>query len=107
MPPIVPEATLVVFAALLAAGGTVGYAKAGSRASLIAGISSAFLALACLGVSRLAPPVVGYGLGVLLGFALLAFFTRRFTRTHAFMPAGMMAVVCLLAVVLLAASILR
>lgn len=95
MDPMIGQATLGVYAVLLAVGGVMGYVKAKSRPSLIAGIGSAVAAIATLAAVRLAP-AVGYPLGALLAVALLGFFGPRFARSRKFMPAGLMAILSLI-----------
>jgi uncharacterized membrane protein (UPF0136 family) len=94
--PLFVEITLGLYALLLAAGGLVGYLKAGSRASLIAGISSAIVALLafslCLMSNRLGVP-----LGLCLSIVLFLLFAYRYAvKTRKFMPSGMLAVVSLI-----------
>ena len=80
------------YAVLLAVGGIIGYTKAGSRPSLIAGLASA-AALLALGLSTQSA-TLGMGLGALVAILLAAFFGYRFlAKTRKFMPAGMLAVV--------------
>jgi len=93
--PLVGQITLGIYAALLAVGGLIGYLKAGSRASLIAGVGSALTALAALGLSvrnnRLGVPV-----GMILSIALFFLFSYRYAvKTRKFMPSGLLAVVSL------------
>lgn len=101
--PLVGEITLGVYALLLAVGGLVGYFKAGSRASLIAGTSSAVAALVALWLwSRKSP--FGVPLGLCLSIVLFLLFGYRYAvKTRKFMPSGLLAVVSLivLAVMLL------
>ncbi len=98
------QIALGVYAGLLAVGGVIGYTKAGSRPSLIAGLGSAVAALLALVLSFLSSGW-GLGLGALLAILLAVFFGYRFAvKTRKFMPAGLLAVVSLivLAVTILA-----
>ena len=47
--PLIAPITLGIYAVLLGVGGIIGFVKAGSRPSLIAGLISAVLALAAVG----------------------------------------------------------
>lgn len=94
--PIVAQVTLAMYGLLLAAGGLIGFFKAGSRASLIAGLSSAIAAFAALGLS-IGKSQLGLGLGSLLAVVLFVLFGYRYAvKTGKFMPSGMLAVVSLL-----------
>jgi uncharacterized membrane protein (UPF0136 family) len=96
MPPIVVHITLGLYAALLALGGIMGFVKARSRPSLIAGLVSAAAAVVALGLA-VAGHAFGPPLGLLLAIVLFVFFGYRFAlRGRKFMPNGMMAVVSLL-----------
>jgi len=94
--PLVGEITLGVYALLLAVGGLVGYFKAGSRASLIAGMSSAVAALVALWLwSRNNP--FGVPLGLCLSIVLFLLFAYRYAvKTRKFMPSGLLAVASLI-----------
>ena len=86
---------LWIYVVLLLAGGIMGFVKAGSKASLIA--SAAFaapLSLCAAGILR-----VPYVAEALVGF-LLVFFGMRFFKGRKFMPAGMMAILSGLVLVL-------
>jgi uncharacterized membrane protein (UPF0136 family) len=99
----VGQITLAIYAALLLAGGAIGYVKAGSRASLIAGSMSAAIAVVALAISMWAVRW-GIALGMLLAIALFGLFGYRYAvKTKKFMPSGLLAVVSLavLAVMLL------
>jgi uncharacterized membrane protein (UPF0136 family) len=103
MTPNVGQVTLGIYALLLAVGGAIGYLKAGSKASLIAGSLSALAALAALGLS-LANNRLGVPLGILLSICLFVLFGYRYAvKTRKFMPSGLLAVASLvvLAVMLL------
>ncbi len=93
--PIVGQITLGIYGVLLAVGGLIGYFKAGSRPSLIAGLLSAVAAFTALGLSvgrsQLGPP-----LGLVLSIALFVLFGYRYAvKTGKFMPSGLLAVVSL------------
>ena len=99
--PIVGQVTLGIYGVLLAVGGLIGYFKAGSRPSLIAGLLSAVAAFAALGLSvgrsQLGPP-----LGLLLGIVLFVLFGYRYAiKTGKFMPSGLLAVVSLVVMVVM------
>ncbi len=81
--------TLGLYGLLLAAGGTMGYVKAGSRPSLIAGLASGAIALVLLGVT-FGSPRVALMLAILLGAAMSAVFAMRLKKTGKFMPSGML-----------------
>ncbi len=93
--PLVGEITLALYALLLAAGGLIGYFKAGSRASVIAGTTSAVAALLALWLwsrgSRFGVP-----LGLCLSMVLFVLFAYRYAvKTRKFMPSGLLAVASL------------
>lgn len=81
-------------------GGAIGFVKAQSKASLVAGIVSGLLlgtasALVSWGFVRL-----GGGIGAVIAMALIGRFLPAFMKTKKFMPAGLVAslgmvVVCL------------
>jgi uncharacterized membrane protein (UPF0136 family) len=99
--PIVGHITLGLYAALLAAGGIMGFVKARSRPSLIAGLVSAVAALAALGLAIMQSRF-GFPLGLTLAIVLFLLFGYRFAlRGRKFMPNGMMAVVSVIVIVIL------
>jgi uncharacterized membrane protein (UPF0136 family) len=89
------QIVLLVYTILLELGGVMGFAKAGSKASLIA--SSVFALVLLLFVFNILP--IAYSWIVLV--CLLAFFGRRLARTRKFMPSGMMVILSIVALVLL------
>jgi uncharacterized membrane protein (UPF0136 family) len=94
--PLVGEITLGLYALLLAAGGLIGYFKAGSRASLIAGMSSALAALLALCLWTRSSSL-GIALGLILSIVLFVLFAYRYAvKTRKFMPNGLLAVVSLI-----------
>lgn len=93
--PIVGQVTLGIYGVLLAVGGLIGYFKAGSRPSLIAGLLSAVAALAAFGLS-VGRYAFGPPLGVLLSIVLFVLFGYRYAvKTSKFMPSGLLAVISL------------
>lgn len=93
---VLGQAALAVYAILLAAGGYIGYAKAGSRPSLIAGSASAAIALVALALTFLNG--FGFWIGLILAVALTATFAARFRKTGKFMPSGML---CAMSVIII------
>lgn len=91
---------LFIFGALTIAGGVMGYLKAGSNASLIAGSVSGLLLLLAgyLVASGKAQP--GLILGIVISVALAGRFIPAFLATHKFMPAGMMALLSVAGIVI-------
>jgi uncharacterized membrane protein (UPF0136 family) len=92
-----------VYGALVLAGGILGFLKARSRASLIAGIASAALLL-CSGVCMLQGRREGWIGAMAVAGLLLAFFAARWLKGRKFMPAGMMVLASVAALALLAWS---
>ena len=89
----------VIFGLLTIAGGVMGYVKAGSTASLIAGsISGALILLAAF--LLLGNAVAGLALGGLVSLLLIGYFLPAFMRTGKIMPAGMMSILSILGVVI-------
>ena len=96
----------IVFGILTIAGGIIGYVKAGSMASIIAGsISGVLLLLA----AWLMPEHQSAGLVVALVVSLLlaAQFIPKFFRTFKVMPAGLMSVLSALGIIVAIAAWLR
>lgn len=91
---IAGQLALGVYALLLIVGGYIGYVKAGSRPSLIAGTISGIIALVALGLTWLGG--FGFWIGLVLASALTVMFAIRFRKSGKFMPSGMLAAVSLL-----------
>jgi uncharacterized membrane protein (UPF0136 family) len=101
---LVPHATLGIYALLLAAGGIMGFAKARSRPSLIAGLVSALAAVGALVLSVMGN-IWGRPLGLLLAIVLFLFFGYRYAvRNRKIMPNGMMAIVSIVVIAVLMLS---
>ena len=93
----------IVYGLLLIAGGIVGYVKADSIASLVAGVGSGLAVLASFFVAR-KRPAAGFSIASLLCIALAAFFIKRYHETEKFMPNGMMLIVTGLCFLIFAAA---
>ena len=93
---------LFVFGVLTVAGGIMGFVKARSKASLIAGGISGVALMAAghlIGTARIQPGLI---LGLVVSLALAGQFVPKFLRTRKFMPAGMMAILGVIGLVLTA-----
>jgi len=97
---------LFVFGALTIAGGIMGYAKAGSTASIIAGSISGILLL--MG-AWLMPTnqVAGLAVSLVVSLLLLIYFASKFMRTSAFMPAGLMSILSVIGIVMVIVAWLK
>ncbi|MCI0539403.1 MAG: TMEM14 family protein [Verrucomicrobiales bacterium] len=92
-----PNLVLWVYIALLVAGGLVGYLKAGSKMSIMtSALFAGLLALSALGIFSLAIAMV------LISF-LAVFFGMRFVKGKKFMPAGLMTLLSVVALISLIA----
>ena len=88
----------IIFGLLTIAGGVMGYVKASSTASLIAGsISGVLLLLAAFLLPGNA--TAGLALGGLVSLLLIGYFLPAFLRSHKVMPAGMMSILSIIGVV--------
>ena len=88
---------LIIFGLLTIAGGVMGYVKAGSTASIIAGsISGVLLLLA--GFLLPMQPAAGLALGGIVSLLLVGYFLPALFRTGKIMPAGMMSLLSVLGV---------
>lgn len=91
-----------VFAALVQIGGVIGFVKAKSKASLIAGlISGAVLDVAAV-LTMLGHTLAGLIVGLIITVLLLGRFAPAFFKTKKFMPAGL---IFILGIISLAISI--
>jgi len=95
------EATKIyfgVFGVLTIAGGVVGYVKAGSVASIIAGSITGVLLLVA---AFLLPEhrAIGLATAFIVSLLLAAQFVPKFIRTGRVMPAGMMSVLSVIGVI--------
>jgi len=88
----------IVFGALTIIGGIVGYLKAGSVASIIAGSIAGVLLLVA---AFLLPEhrMVGLATALIISLLLAAQFVPKFLRTGRVMPAGMMSVLSVIGII--------
>ncbi len=88
----------LVYGALVLTGGVVGYLKAQSLISLICGL---FFGLGLIGASLtvMRGIISGHWTAIGLTIVLTLFFHYRFATTQVFMPAGMMAIISVLALI--------
>ncbi len=96
----------IVFGVLTIIGGLIGYLKAGSTISLIAGAVSGILLLlaAYLMPGNLA---LGLGLALLVSLLLAGRFVPNFIATGKIMPAGMMSILSVIGIVMAVLSWLK
>jgi uncharacterized membrane protein (UPF0136 family) len=88
----------IVFGLLTIAGGILGYVKAGSAASIIAGAITGILLLVA---AFLLPDhrVAGLGIALIVSVLLAAQFVPKFLRTGTVMPAGVMSLLSVIGIV--------
>ena len=88
----------IIFGLLTIAGGVVGYVKAGSVASIIAGSITGVLLL----IAAFVMPehrVAGLATALVVSLLLAAYFIRKYLSTGAVMPAGMMSVLSVIGII--------
>src|SRR5262245_13050027 len=100
---VVGQVTLAVYAVLLGLGGAMGFVKAHSRTSLVAGSASALLALGSLLLTWLGG--LGFWSGAILALMMAIVFAVRLAKTRKFMPAGMLLLISLVVLVLMERAI--
>ena len=89
----------IVFGILTIAGGVIGYVKAGSMASIVAGSLTGILLLTA---AFLLPQNLeaGLALGVIVSLLLAIQFVPKLIQTGKAMPAGMMSVLSVIGIIL-------
>jgi uncharacterized membrane protein (UPF0136 family) len=97
---------LGIYAVLLIVGGVIGFVKAKSRPSLIAGVVSGLIAIGCIVINRTYNEDGGYSVALVLAIILFLFFGNRALKTQKFMPAGMLSIVSVLVIAVMVWSII-
>ena len=88
----------IVFGVLTIAGGVVGYVKAGSVASIVAGsITGVLLLVAAFLLSE--HRSIGLATAFIISLLLAAQFAPKFIRTGRAMPAGMMSILSVIGII--------
>ncbi|PYL07534.1 MAG: hypothetical protein DME33_10280 [Verrucomicrobia bacterium] len=88
----------IVFGVLTIVGGIIGYVKAGSVASIIAGAVTGVLLL--VGAFLLPEHrAAGLAIALIISLLLAAQFIPKFLRTSRFMPAGIMSVLSVIGII--------
>lgn len=95
---------LLLYAALVIAGGILGYVKAQSKPSLVSGLISGIALLVAWFVT-LQSYDTGMMLATVFAIALLIVFAIRFRKTNKFMPAGLMAILSLVGAIVFAIAL--
>src|SRR5213082_1961976 len=88
----------IVFGILTIAGGVVGYVKAGSLPSIIAGAITGVLLLVA-GFLLPEHRAAGIATAFVVSFLLAAQFVPKFIRTGKMMPAGMMSILSVIGLI--------
>jgi uncharacterized membrane protein (UPF0136 family) len=87
-----------VFGVLTVAGGIVGYVKAGSMASIIAGsITGVLLIVAAFVLPQY--HLIGLAIAFIISLLLAAQFVPKFIRTGRVMPAGTMSILSVIGII--------
>jgi len=97
---------LLIYGLLMLVGGYMGWAKAASKASLIAGVLSSvliFLGTYLLGINA----KVGQIVVTVVSGLLSLIFVMRFLKTQAFMPAGLLLLLSVAVFALCLSQVLR
>lgn len=94
-----------IFGVLTIVGGVMGYVKANSPESIIAG-GIAGLLLIGAGILIATHTQPGLILGLIVSLALAYQFIPKFTKAYAFMPAGLMSILSVIGILLTIASLI-
>lgn len=95
------QVILLFYSLIILTGGLIGFFKADSQISLIAGLGFGLTLLIC---SLCFKKKWASYLALILTFLLDAFFTQKFLKTMSFMPSGMLSLLSLAVLMTLAFS---
>jgi uncharacterized membrane protein (UPF0136 family) len=98
---------LSIYGLLVFVGGVIGYLKAKSRASLIAGLGSALLLGVASSVFSSGAVRLGAALGGVIALALIGRFAPAFMKTKKVRPAGLVVAMGVLVLALAVANLVR
>ena len=96
-----------IFGALTIVGGVMGYVKASSVASLVAGGVAGILLIVAGVLAGAGKVQAALILGAIVSIALAARFLPAYLATHKFMPAGMMAILSVIGIVVTALAFFK
>jgi uncharacterized membrane protein (UPF0136 family) len=98
---------LFIFGLFTIVGGVMGYVKAGSNASLIAGGIAGLLLLVSGYLIMSGKTQPGLILGLVVSIALAGRFLPIFLKTHSIMPAGVTSIMAVIGLVLTILSLVK
>lgn len=96
----VGKISLLVLAVLVCIGGGIGFLKAKSKVSLLAGVASGALLITCYSVAN-RNPQTGFLFGMIVCGLMSIMFGIRLKKTKKFMPSGLMLVLSVIELALL------
>ena len=95
---------IMILSTFVLVGGIIGFKKAGSKASLIAGAISAVLLDACFAIGFVKMQA-GFIAALVVTGLLDAFFLKRFMKSMKFMPSGLILLLCVITQGLIVAAL--
>ena len=95
-----------VYGGLMAVGGVIGYLKVGSKASLISGVGFG-LALAASGYGVWRGSRESLIASAVIAALVIVIFAMRVLKTRRFMPAGLLALLSLAALIVFLAALIK
>lgn len=100
-PIILVSHSILIFSILVLAGAIMGFVKANSKASLIAGLISASAFTYCYWLSLNGDPLFAFKLAFVFIGVLEFIFLVRLIKTKKFMPSGLMLILCIVEQIIL------